>query len=132
MKQQANLFVIVPPGVTADMVEVEANVQKIDFNFAEKSEQEMIDNMALVNSQQAALEKWLKTAKEVMKARLVAPALAGEFTRATGTNFEVNYWKKERTDVDRQAIIAEMGEEWYANHCKTTEYYELRFSPKSA
>lgn len=130
MKRQVNLFVVVPPGSTSDAIEIEANIQKIDFNFAEKSEKEMIDSMALVNAQQAALEKWLKTAKEVMKARLVAPAKTGEFTQATGTKFEVSFWKKERTDVDRQAIITEMGEEWYAAHCRTTEYYELRFAPK--
>jgi hypothetical protein len=101
----------------------------LDWNFAGMTREQMIAKCAQVSKYMSTLEKWVETAKTILKDQ--APALGlkvGDAKEVSGAaGWVANYAYRERISLDTEAVKAEMGEAWFAAHCKSTEYYEIRF-----
>lgn len=107
----------------------EIDLQPYSFKFAQRTDKEIIDEMGTLNVLAKACEKWLATAKDVLKGRLKMPEVVGDNVVVPGGSYFATVSLKAREDIDRELIKKEMGEDWYAAHCKRTEYTELRIKP---
>lgn len=126
---KVNLYVVLSPGMSADKVVIEPHVVKLDWMFAEKTEKDLIDLIAEVDKQQKVLEKWKEAAKGVLKPRLSEPVDPGSETITYGKAYEAHYSKSIRTDIDRDMVKADMGQDWYLKHCKVSEVLMLKIVP---
>ena len=101
----------------------------LSWRFASMNLENLTDDIAKTMRFVAALEKWTKAAKEAYSRRLREPEDKLTPTIQKGLEFQAIYSKRERTDIDRDRIKTEMGADWYAAHCKTSSYFEMRFRP---
>lgn len=125
-------YVVVKPGVNPDSINVEVEVVKLSYAFADMSDQALIDLAEEVDLSLKALAKWNTTAREILKERLTKPQQAGDTVITNGVRFAAHYAMKARVAIDQEAVRTEMGDQWWADHCKRTEFYELRIRPIGA
>ncbi len=101
----------------------------LTWDFATKSQAEVISMAAKVAKHISGLEKWLEMAKGLVKAvgekEVTEAGLSKEYAGVGTTIATVSC--RERTGLDTDKIKTEMGEEWVKTHSKTTTYYEVRF-----
>lgn len=128
MSKPIDVFVVCAPGVDPASVKIVPTLNKLGWKFGEIDPGDLIDQVKMVDDYFKALEKWIEAARGVLKARLPAPALAGEETVTRGLVYEAHYSKSTRTDIDRDKVKAHFGEE-YPQYCKTSEILTLKIIP---
>lgn len=123
-------FIVLKPGINVadvDTKELNPVVMMLDFQFGVKTDEELIDLIPQIDAKLKGLAKWIEAAKGVLKSRLKAPENVGDVSITRAHTFEAVYSKRQRISLNTELVKQEMGEEWYAEHCMTTEYEELRF-----
>ena len=85
---------------------------------------QMIDILGELKDQAKFLSKLENFLKETLPLK-VPTSDRGEF-QSQGQRYVAIRAQKSRTALDAEKVRTEMGETWYKEHCKTTEYYELR------
>ena len=123
------VYIPLKPGQDPSTVTGDVDIQKLHFKFAEMSDQELIDLAAGVGKSLNAMEKWHKSAVDILKGRLVVPQAVGEVTTTQAEKYIAHYSKEARVDIDRESVKKDMGDDWYAAHCKRLEYVKLSFKP---
>jgi hypothetical protein len=98
----------------------EKNLTEEPIFVVPENDAQLIDRIAELNAQMKPIESEIKFLKEAAKARLSI----GEHQ---GNVYQCVVAERGRTDIDRERVKEEMGEEWWADHCKTTTYQEIRF-----
>jgi hypothetical protein len=122
-----NVYGVVKPGVEPGAVNVVPHLIKLGWKFAEQSTEQLIDTIQEVDDYVGALEKWVKTAREVLKPRLPVPEI-GQETVIRGVQYEAHYTRSVRTDVDRDKVKAYFGDA-YGEYCKSSEILTLKIKP---
>lgn len=127
-------FAIIAPGINAAAVDPEelkpSETVVLDWMFGEKIPQDMIDTIGAVEEHFKLLEKWLKAARDVLKRKVQEPQEAGQETVTVASRFEAHYIKSWRTDIDRDSVKRDMGQDWYNEHCESTPILTLKVTPR--
>jgi len=123
--------IVLKPGVDPEAFRTKYNVSiTADFlhwMFAKTSEKEFVDSIARAKSFLASLEKWVKAANEAMKGRIKLPDIINESVVTQGFSYVAVATLRERMDIDREKVKAEMGDEWYNARCSPVQYTEIRY-----
>lgn len=124
-------FALPKPGMEISPEDCEPQLVVLSWKFATIPQPRLLYLLNRVDAVVKALEKWATAAKEIIKT-----SVEGADSMKVGDQKILEaepgalipvFTKRERTGLDSEKIKEEMGEAWYAAHCKTTEYFELRF-----
>jgi len=126
-----NVPVVLNPGDTAGDPNdgFELVPEFLEFKFGKQETAPLIDQVARANTALASITKWVKAAKVILGKRFVVPTDSDSPTINPGVKFVGVYSKRTRNALDQERVKEEMGEEWFALHCKETSYFEMRFKP---
>jgi alpha-L-fucosidase len=120
------VFAVGKPGMDYSIADHHYTGTVLTWKFATIAQKDLIDQVAAVNAEMAKLKKWVEAAKEILKT--YAPAmLVGDTKPVNGSIWVASYSKRSRSGLDGDAVKAEMGDAWWAAHCKDTEFVEIRF-----
>lgn len=128
------VYVAGKPGFDYSNVEASFNGEILSWKFATMSQAEIIAKLAVVSKYVSMLDKWIETAKEVLKANPIKETIVvGDTKEVAGINgWIATYAHRERTGIDTELLKSKFGDAWFAEHCKTTDYYEIRFKQVQA
>ena len=93
-------------------------------DLSKMSLNDIIDAFGDVKAEKKRMERLENYLKEALVARM--PDDAGEYDTK---RFHVTRATQSRTDLDRDLLKEEYGEEWYREHCVTTEFTVVRLKP---
>lgn len=127
--QWNGLVVVGKPGIDYSAYNHKFDGVVLGWQFAKMTDEELIAGAAALSKSISAQEKWLEAVKEILKDRNKASVpLAGDTAEVKGAAGWVGTIShRERTGLDSELIKTTYGDAWYAKHCKTTDYYEIRF-----
>ena len=128
---QVKLYVVLSPSANPEKIEIDSEIVALSWAFAKLDNEQMIDQIAEVDKQLKALDKWIEAARGVLKARLKEPEEAGQETVTRGVAYEAHYVKSSRTALD-QAKVKEFLGDSYPKYCKTTPVLTLKITPISS
>lgn len=117
------------PGFDYSNVEVVFSGEMLSWKFAEMSQSAIIAKVASVSKYISALEKWVEMAKDILKNDPIKETIVvGDTKEVKGLDgWIATYAHRERTGIDTELLKTKFGDVWFAAHCKTTDYYEIRF-----
>lgn len=129
MKPTVQFFLIVAPGQDPAGVGVTPEVVKLGWKFAEFDRGDLIDQVKEVDTHMKALEKWCEAARGVLKQTLPVPNQDLPETVTPGKKYEAHFIWSIRRDIDRDTVRKDMGDSWYASHCKESPILTLKIVP---
>lgn len=92
-------------------------------DIGDLDDEQLIDLLGSFRKIKSLADKYDKTISGILKAKLPAEE---EFTAG---RFTFYMQVTQRTDIDRDLLKTEMGEDWYAEHCKTSEVVISKCQP---
>ena len=105
----------------AKSVKVPKNDENKLPNLSNATPEFLVDEIGDVRQQIKELEKKKGFYQEALLGRA---RLLGQ-THFKGDRWEADIVELSRTGLDTQTVKEEMGEEWYAEHCKVTSYQQI-------
>jgi len=117
------------PGFDYSNVDVIFSGEMLSWKFAEMPQSAIISKVASVSKYISALEKWVEMAKDILKNDPIKETIVvGDTKEVKGLDgWIATYAHRERTGIDTELLKSKFGDAWFAEHCKTTDYYEIRF-----
>lgn len=97
--------------------------------LAQLTDVALIDSVGVVRQSKKDLEAFDNAAKIALDTRFGTYEDATKPLEVSAKHYNMVMSLRSRTGLDSEKIKAEMGEEWVANHSKTTSYKEFRFPP---
>lgn len=82
----------------------------------------LLDQLGVVKDKMSTL----KEQEAYLKEALVSRMEAADLVDASAKRFRAELTYQERTALNQSAVRDEMGDDWWADHCKTTEVRTLR------
>jgi hypothetical protein len=116
---------VVAPGADPGSISPFPVIEKLDFKFSLRTDEQLVDQYGKANAAIKALEKWAEAAKGVLKERLPQPEIEAP-TICSGERYVAEYTKSERTALSNERVKKFVGEEVYPSLCTTTEVLTLK------
>lgn len=125
------VFAVGKPGINYQQANVQFSPTLLLWNLATQTTTQLEDQLVTVMKVQAQVDKWIEAVKDILKSRSDLPELkpGDQFIppEPHSSGWIPTYTKRERTGIDSELLKTKYGDAWFAEHCKTTEYIEIRF-----